>query len=103
MTYLPGRTNEQLQTHLFVHTHVGSVKMQIVARSVPNPYRLEAIRGTVVPVNTSYQTHIKIYNPFPTDLHIVELVTSGLAFNLEPIENAKQNWASVLFWMWMSG
>ncbi|XP_075266352.1 uncharacterized protein LOC142358708 isoform X2 [Convolutriloba macropyga] len=91
VTYLPKRADDKLQSFVFVHTHVGSVKLQTTAKSTANSYRLESIHSPVVPVNTSFETDITIYNPYPIQLNVSELYGSGSGFHLEPIDDA-QSW-----------
>ena len=58
----------------------------------------------MVPVNTSFETDITLYNPYPVQLNVTELYGSGSGFHLEPVDDEKSwvryNMHCVLMFHW---
>ncbi|XP_063240082.1 transmembrane protein 131 [Bacillus rossius redtenbacheri] len=78
-----GREEGNIESSLFIHTSEGSFRYQVRGASVSSPYRLRALVGVRLPLNSSYSPLLHLYNPSSRPLQVLEAYSSGADFQLE--------------------
>nr|XP_018905539.1 PREDICTED: transmembrane protein 131 [Bemisia tabaci] len=97
-----GREEGEVESSLFIHTSIGSLKYQVRGISIQSPYRLRPLSGIRLPLNASFSPLINLHNPFSTPIQLVEVFSSGGDFHLElpsgELEGPKQLWEIPAFY-----
>lgn len=78
-----GREEGFMKSSLFIHTTNGHFKYDVKGVSVSSPYRLRPLVDIQVPVNSTFEPLIYLFNPHSEAIQISEVYTSGGEFHLE--------------------
>jgi hypothetical protein len=81
--YFLARQIGEVSSALFINTNKGIIKYDLFGIGVENKYGLNSIINGRIPVNSSFTTFIKLYNPHSTTLKVTEISTSDDDLHLE--------------------
>ena len=78
-----GREEGPVENTLYIHTSAGSFRFNVKAKGTPNPYRLQPLVGVKLPINSSFSPLIRLHNPHPEPIQVLEMYSSGGDLHLE--------------------
>ena len=78
-----GREEGPVENTLYIHTSAGSFRFNVKAQGTPNPYRLRPLVGVKLPINSSFSPLIRLHNPHPEPIQVLEMYSSGGDLHLE--------------------
>ncbi|OQV14090.1 Chordin [Hypsibius exemplaris] len=71
-----------------VFTSLGRMRIPVQAQVAPSPFRISPIEHPRLPMGSTFEREIVVYNPFGSALQIVQVYLSGGPFHLTVPENA---------------